>query len=275
MKKPTNKPTVIILSAGSTAGDMTSLLGEIPSGMIPLKQKPALHWIIDTLNKNGFDDFIVSVGFKKDIVYNYIANLQLGSGEVRCEEVDYKKSPGSAIKQVAKNITNPNGILVVLGDTIMFESIPTDYDFVYTSKDFLYPDQFSSVTRDEIGLIKTLSEKHIRKSDDDEALIGVYFFKDTNLLQKTCSEIESPSIQISQIIERYNQQRKMHVLRSSTWLDLGHLDKYYHAKVALSQSRFFNTLEYDSLLGVITKRSQNKEKFRDEILWYQNFRAKI
>ncbi len=249
--------------------DMSSLFGEIPTGMIPLKQKPALRWIIDNLVKDGFNDFVISVGFKKEIIINYISNLSIPNVKISCAEVDYKKSPGSSIKQIATTTNNPNGLLVVLGDTLVFESIDTSEDAVYTSKDFFYPDQFSTVSSDENNYVKDIKEKDKSKTINDEALIGIYFFKNIDLLTKTFSEITDSSIQISQILSLYNKKQKMKIHCTDSWLDLGHLDKYYHSKVVLSQSRYFNSLEYDSLLGVITKRSQNKEKFRDEILWYQ------
>jgi len=53
------------------------------------------------------------------------------------------------------------------------------------------------------------------------------------------------------------------------WYDCGHPDNLMRARRHLLQAREFNSIASDEILGTITKRSRNTEKFVDEIEYYR------
>ncbi len=51
------------------------------------------------------------------------------------------------------------------------------------------------------------------------------------------------------------------------WFDIGHADRYIRSDLAV-KAREFNHITIDSFRGILTKTSDNREKFIDEIKWY-------
>ena len=269
-----NNTNVLILSAGRVSGELEGVFGEISSGMIPLSQKPAIGWTIESLYNQGLNKFYVTTGFNGESVERYVKTVKKNNLEINCINVDFRQPPGNAIKSALKKIKGKD-LLLVLGDTVFSEKIRLEEDVVYTSTDFLHPEKWCTVkTKD--GKVENFFDKVANVDTDEvEALVGIYYFKDLNHLKESISTIEKEKIEISDILKNYNMIRPIETRICSSWLDLGHLDKYYQARINFSQSRYFNSLEYDSLLGVITKKSTNVEKFYDEINWYSNLPKKL
>ena len=60
-------------------------------------------------------------------------------------------------------------------------------------------------------------------------------------------------------------------MNATNGLDFGHIDTYYKSRNKLSNiCREFNTIKVNNSKGIITKKSQNVEKFVKEIKWYLN-----
>ena len=51
------------------------------------------------------------------------------------------------------------------------------------------------------------------------------------------------------------------------WFDIGHIDRYYNSKLEV-KAREFNHITIDKNRGILTKTSNEKNKFIGEILWY-------
>jgi len=267
---------VLILSAGCVTPDIGSMFGEIPSGMIPVNGKPAISWIIDELVEQGFRAFLISVGFKKEMIKEFISRKYSAKCDIRFIEVDYRLAPGNSIIAALDHVTS-NDILIVLGDTIFKEKISLVDNFVYTSPDFIEPTKWCLVELDGKGNIGKLYDKtDIEGVSGLKALIGVYYLKNMSLLRNIVKKLDTSSrIEISRILELYRQFENIACIECNGWLDIGHLDKYYKAKMVLANSRYFNDLEVDHFLGSITKKSLNKEKLINEIRWYTELPKEI
>lgn len=85
-------------------------------------------------------------------------------------------------------------------------------------------------------------------------MIGVYYFKNVNILREAANTINhADKIQISTLLEFYNAKEPIRCIEQKGWVDIGHLDKYHEAKILLARPREFNRLEYDHVRGVIKK----------------------
>jgi dTDP-glucose pyrophosphorylase len=259
--------SALILSAGKVSSDLRGLFGSIPSAMIPLNNRPCVSWIIDELLSQNFDKFYITVGYKKEVLVEFV-NKKYPHLNIEFIEVDYELPPGNAIKSSLEKIETES-LLVVLGDTIFSEDLDLSQDVVFSSKKFLIPQKWCLVKKDSNNLVLNLEDKqNLSNTTDYEALIGLYYFKDFESLKYSADTLDKEEIEISNLIDKYRVKQKIKVTECKTWLDLGHLDNYYLAKFKVKQTRHFNSLEYNPLLGVVTKRSQNKVKFRREINWY-------
>jgi glucose-1-phosphate cytidylyltransferase len=72
---------VIILAGGygTRLGDITE---NIPKPMVKIGEDPILIHIMRRYAKFGFNDFIIALGYKKEIIKNYFFNLKLESSDL-------------------------------------------------------------------------------------------------------------------------------------------------------------------------------------------------
>ena len=108
------------------------------------------------------------------------------------------------------------------------------------------------------------------------ALIGVYFFSSVKELKNISKKIQyQKKIEISSLLESYKKNNKILIKIESDWYDVGHKNNYFNSKKELLQSRFFNYLELDEKNGIVTKKSQNVIKLKNEINWYKSIPNQI
>ncbi|MBU0628888.1 MAG: NTP transferase domain-containing protein [Nanoarchaeota archaeon] len=84
----------VAIMAGGIGSRLKPMTLVIPKPLIPIGGKPILEIIIKSLKKNGFDDIILCVGYKSDLIKTYF-----GSGsnlKVRLRYLKEKKRLGTA-----------------------------------------------------------------------------------------------------------------------------------------------------------------------------------
>lgn len=270
------KPSVLILTAGRIFQELVSLFGEIPSGMIPINSKPAISWTLDELLAQGFDNFYITIGFKKDEVKKFIDLKYSRKCKIHYVEVDFNLAPGNSIITALKRIESRD-ILIVLGDTIVKNKLSLKENCVYTSMDFMDSKKWCLVKCVSKGNIEGLYDKmEIDGLSDLQALVGIYYLQNASLLRRLTDKLDnSRRIEISRILEEYLKFENIKCIEYKDWVDIGHLDKYHKAKIQLASARYFNNFKFDSLTGVITKRSLNKEKLINEARWYKKLPRKL
>ena len=105
----------IILSGGK-GERLKPITDYIPKPLIPINNVPILEWQIRYLKKFGIKDIILSIGYKYDLIENFLKNKNLGATITFSVE----KSPlgtGGAIKKAGKFIKDKS-FFVINGDTI-------------------------------------------------------------------------------------------------------------------------------------------------------------
>jgi hypothetical protein len=93
--------------------------------------------------------------------------------------------------------------------------------------------------------------------------VGVYYFKDSSKLFNILKESNFENMK--DVLLRYDV---VHSLPLESWRDLGHWDLLTNAN-QVGQVRSFNSLDFDKKTGCLIKKSNNLEKIRSEILFYQ------
>ena len=112
-----------LILAGGFGKRLKPLTNDRPKPMIEICGVPILEWQIDLLRKHGINEFVLCVGYLKEIVIN-----RIGSGKKLGVKVGYsvEEDPlgtGGAIKNAAPLLSGPS-FLVLNGD-IMTDLNPT------------------------------------------------------------------------------------------------------------------------------------------------------
>ena len=105
-----------IILAGGLGTRLRSVIADKPKCMAPVDGKPFLHYLIHFLQKQGIENFIISVGYMHEIIEDFLKE--------NYTELNYKISleneplgTGGAIKLACKKSSQKN-ILVCNGDTL-------------------------------------------------------------------------------------------------------------------------------------------------------------
>ena len=255
----------IILTAGRVEDSMAQLFGEIATGLVPVQGRPILFYILNQFLKLHIQTTHIAVGYEAETVKEVINSYFAAKTVLHYVEVDSNKGPGDSLLAVLQGIGSGK-VVVVLADTWMDlapETLSLD-DVVVASADFDDPRKWCTVEVDGAGQVTALHDK-CSVDRPVYALVGVYIFSDVSLFADFSSH--KARLEIADLLQFYRAKMPMSVLVTDKWLDFGHFEKYQTSKKRLLEARHFNSLEFNDLLGTITKRSDRVEKFCDEVRW--------
>ena len=265
---------VLILSAGKIEKELESVFGSIPSGLIPLHGKPIIFRIIDKLLKEGFKKISITTGFKKEILEKIISEQYSDQIKLNFITTDFEKPPGNSILTAIEKMQEQQ-LLVILGDTLVENEfsnlIQNNNDFVLISENFETPANWCIITLKD-GKLDLIfdKKKNLEKTNEQYALVGVYYFDDLKSLKRVYVKFnEQERIEISDLIKKYKEQKIISTEVCKQWYDVGHAENYFVSKQMLLKARYFNSLRFDRSSEIVTKTSENILKLIDEIEWYK------
>ena len=67
----------VVILAGGLGSRLGSLTSNIPKPMIMIKNKPIIYHIMETYSSYGFNDFIIALGVKADVIKEYFYNYEI------------------------------------------------------------------------------------------------------------------------------------------------------------------------------------------------------
>ena len=105
-----------IILAGGLGTRLRSVVSNLPKCMAPVAGKPFLYFVIEYLLSQGIDKFIFSVGYKSEMIIEYV-NTQYPMLNVQYSIEEEPLGTGGAVKFACGFATQKN-VLVVNGDTI-------------------------------------------------------------------------------------------------------------------------------------------------------------
>lgn len=262
------KINTLILAAGKfdvkniSAGMITEV------GLLPIRGKPAIGWIIDSAKKNGATDIKIvlrqnNTRLSRFLNYRYpeVEQVLLGENEEMAISL-------IALLNLCEN-TVPTQI--ILGDTLLQGDFPTEGDVFLSSEQIKASKNWCLVEKNEENhIVKVYNKQRDIPLEGKEALIGYYRFSDTKLLKEIAlNQISRKDEDFMQILIRYNQIKPVEIQTTDQWYDFGHISGAVQARLGLFSAREFNSLKVDAIRGTITKTSGKKQKLLDEVYWYQ------
>ena len=245
-----------------------NVFGYVPTGLIPVNGKPIIFHILKQFINNNIYDVFIGVDYKTNDIKNVLDTYFKNILNVKFVYTDKDKGVGNSLLTVLNHISHGQ-VVVNLADTYIKDlNYKNLKDKIVVSKKFTDGRRWSSLKKSKInGTLKFFNKKEI--GSNHFVITGLYFLSNLSAIRDF--QINSDKIEITDLLEHYIKlKNKLELFETKDWMDFGHIDQYYRSKKMLIQSREFNRLEYDDFFGTITKRSLNKKKFKNEILWYIN-----
>jgi len=105
-----------IILAGGLGTRLRSVVADLPKCMAPVAGKPFLYFVIEHLLKQGIDRFIFSVGYKSEMIIDYV-NAQYPDLDKQFSIEAEPLGTGGAVK-LACSLASEDNVLVLNGDTL-------------------------------------------------------------------------------------------------------------------------------------------------------------
>lgn len=224
--------TAIIL-AGGLGTRLRKVAPRVPKPMAPINNRPFLEYQMDYWINQGITQFILSVGYLKDVIIKHFGNSYKGISIEYVEE----SSPlgtGGALLLAAKNLHET--FIVLNGDTFIEVNIESFYTFhLDRNSNWTFAlfrtdevNRYMFMDIDQKGEIKSLKSKNNILSGLANG--GVYLvepkalsFFDYNIGEKVSLENELLQSYIAKDIPLYGQECK------GKFIDIGIPEDYYRA----------------------------------------------
>ena len=150
---------VVILAGGfgTRLAEYTSL---IPKPMVPIGNKPMLVHIMEIYASYGFNEFVIALGYKSEIIKEYFLNYYALNSDF---EVDLKNANGEEIRPDIVKIDVEGSEPQVLSCTEFFEN--TKLILI----EIVIDDNFGS-NDDVVSKLKSMGFTHIKNTSKNNQL---------------------------------------------------------------------------------------------------------
>src|SRR3989337_4166712 len=105
-----------IILAGGLGTRLRSVVNDLPKCMAPVAERPFLFYVINYLRSQGIEKFIVSLGYKHEIIEKYLKDY-FSTLHYECSIEEEPLGTGGAI-QLACQLATEKNVLVGNGDTL-------------------------------------------------------------------------------------------------------------------------------------------------------------
>ncbi|WXG41286.1 MAG: NDP-sugar synthase [Candidatus Freyarchaeum deiterrae] len=100
-----------VILAGGYGTRLRPLTYTTPKTMLPICDKPVLHWIIDSLSKRGFDEIIITTNYLEEKIKNYFGDGQEFGVKLYYPKENEPLGTAGSVKNAEKYLDEPFGII--------------------------------------------------------------------------------------------------------------------------------------------------------------------
>ena len=157
----------------------------VPKCLLPVAGKTILDWIVeDSLSLKPTETIFIT-GYKAEAVDNFLTKRPAW-GKTRAVVQSNPQGLGEAISLALPYVDDDEPVLIILGDTLFEADLSilhnVDENILYTFK-VEDPRRFGVAVTEADGRITRLVEKP-QEFVSDEAIVGIYYIKDTKVLKQ-------------------------------------------------------------------------------------------
>jgi D-glycero-alpha-D-manno-heptose 1-phosphate guanylyltransferase len=226
-----------IILAGGLGTRLREAVPDLPKCMAPVAGRPFLSYVIDYLRMHGIQQFVFSLGYRHDIIENYLKEHYPTLNYITVFEEEPLGTGGAILFAMQKAITQ--NVLVANGDTL-FKIRLNELTKVHQSNDVectlvLKPmknfDRYGVVETDEDNKIISFKEKQFYK----EGFIngGVYLINKEKFLSHSSPQKFSFE---KDYLERFYTEGKMYgSIQDYYFIDIGIPEDYQKAQSDLKR----------------------------------------
>ena len=157
----------------------------VPKCLLPVAGKTILDWIVEDSLSLKPSETIFITGYKAEVVDSFLEKRPAW-GKTRTVVQSNPQGLGEAISLALPFVDDDEPLLIILGDTLFEADLSilhnVDENILYTYK-VEDPRRFGVAVTDTTGRITRLVEKP-QEFVSDEAIVGIYYIKDTKVLKQ-------------------------------------------------------------------------------------------
>jgi D-glycero-alpha-D-manno-heptose 1-phosphate guanylyltransferase len=266
--------TAIIL-AGGFGTRLRDAIPDLPKCMAPVNGRPFLFYVVNYLRSQGIEKFIFSLGYKHEIVEEYL-QTDFASLDFQCLIEKEPLGTGGAILASCYR-TSEQTVLVVNGDTLFkidlekafADHLKHDSHCTLLLRPMETFDRYGVVQLNEDDSIRSFEEKRFYKS----GLIngGAYIL---NTEQFLTEELPAKFSFEKDYLEKYFETRRIYgSVQDEYFIDIGIPDDYFRVQQELKQAPLdLKNIDQDWTLFLDRDGVINYEKKDDYIRNWQEFK---
>ena len=227
--------TAIIL-AGGLGTRLRSLVSDLPKCMAPVAGQPFLKYVMDELLKQGITHFILSVGYKRESIIDFLQNNYPDVNILFVIENE-PLGTGGAIK-LAAGLCKEKNVFVLNGDTMFKVDLKTlsdahfqqQADCTLSLKPMQQFERYGVVELEEQNRITSFKEKQFYES----GLIngGVYALNTVCFLNEQLPE--KFSFEKDYLEQLYKERKFFGCVSDTYFIDIGIPEDYERAQTELA-----------------------------------------
>ena len=231
-----------IILAGGLGTRLRSVVSDTPKCMAVVAGKPFLHYVISSLQENGIENFVFSVGYMHEVIEAWLQN----NYSTLNHTISLEEEPlgtGGAIKLACSKASGKD-VIVANGDTLYKTDCYLLSQFhkekraacTLSLKPMVNFDRYGVVNLNQDHSIKSFKEKQFYQS----GLIngGVYALNVERFLKEDLPEKFSfESDYLEKNIFRNDQSKKVYgIVQDKYFIDIGIPEDYERAQQELKES---------------------------------------
>jgi D-glycero-alpha-D-manno-heptose 1-phosphate guanylyltransferase len=229
--------TEAIILAGGLGTRLRSTVPDLPKCMAPVNGKPFISYVIKHLQKQGITHFIFSLGYKSEVIEQYI-QTDFPSLFYKHSIEDEPLGTGGAIKKALAK-AKEKSVLVANGDTLFKIDVNVLAGFHTLSganctlslKPMKNFDRYGVVEVDKDNIIKSFKEKQFYEHGCING--GMYALHCNKFLDEDLPE--KFSFEKDYLEAYYDKRRMFGLMQDEYFIDIGIPEDYERAQVELKE----------------------------------------
>lgn len=224
-----------IILAGGLGTRLRSVVSDVPKCMAPVAGLPFLYYVIEHLLQQGVTKFIFSVGYKSELIIDYV-NTQYPNIHKQFSIEEEPLGTGGAVK-LACSMATGKDVLIMNGDTLFKIDVEwvtgfhdsNHADCTLALKPMEEFDRYGVVELDENAAVASFREKQYY----DSGLIngGVYVLDVAHFIKE---ELPQKFSFEKDYLEQYFDKRKMYgIVQDEYFIDIGIPEDFERAQEEL------------------------------------------
>ena len=124
----------VVILCGGLGSRLSEETKKIPKPMVKIGKIPILIHIMNIYSKYGHNEFILALGYKKNVIINYFKKNKFKNWKIKLIDTGYKTLTGKRLLKIEKYLSNDENFLLTYGDGVSDVNLKNLINFHNKSK---------------------------------------------------------------------------------------------------------------------------------------------